>query len=161
MRTSFTPLSATPVIRAITKVLVPFVLLFGLYVQFHGDFGPGGGFQAGVIFAAGFIVYGIVFGRERLVAAMPPRIIEIFVALGLLLYGGTGLYSLALHGNFLDYDLLDAQEQEIQAELVLIDAFYGARIEAARMRRAVGLLPTEALGAPPAPAEPAELEGAR
>ena len=34
-----------PVLRVIARALVPMILLFGLYVQFHGDFGPGGGFQ--------------------------------------------------------------------------------------------------------------------
>ncbi len=44
------------VLRVVSKLLIPFILLFGLYVQMHGDFGPGGGFQAGVIFAAAFIL---------------------------------------------------------------------------------------------------------
>mgnify|MGYP000491030853 CR=1 FL=1 len=45
------------VLRLLARLLIPFILLFGLYVQFHGDFGPGGGFQAGVIIAAGFIFH--------------------------------------------------------------------------------------------------------
>jgi multicomponent Na+:H+ antiporter subunit B len=44
-------------LRVIGKLLIPFILLFALYVQFHGDFGPGGGFQAGVILAAAVIFY--------------------------------------------------------------------------------------------------------
>jgi len=47
--------------------MIPYILLFALYVQFHGDFGPGGGFQAGVIFAAGFILYGLIFGIENII----------------------------------------------------------------------------------------------
>ena len=50
-----------PIIRVIAKLLIPYILLFGLYVQFHGDFGPGGGFQAGVIFASALILYGLVY----------------------------------------------------------------------------------------------------
>ena len=50
------------ILRIVSKLLIPYILLFALYVQFHGDFGPGGGFQAGVIFAAGFILYALVFG---------------------------------------------------------------------------------------------------
>ena len=46
--------------RIVTKLLIPVILLFGLYVQFHGDFSAGGGFQAGVIFAAGFILYNTI-----------------------------------------------------------------------------------------------------
>ena len=51
-----------PVIRVIAKLLIPFIVLFALYVQFHGDYGPGGGFQAGVILASALILYGLVFG---------------------------------------------------------------------------------------------------
>lgn len=39
------------ILRVIAKLLIPIIVLFALYVQFHGDFGPGGGFQAGVIFS--------------------------------------------------------------------------------------------------------------
>ena len=52
------------VLRVVAKLLIPFILLFALYVQFHGDFGPGGGFQAGVIFAAAFILYALIYGLE-------------------------------------------------------------------------------------------------
>ena len=31
------------VLRVVAKLLLPLILLFGLYVQFHGDYGPGGG----------------------------------------------------------------------------------------------------------------------
>ena len=49
------------VLHVVAKVIIPFVILFALYVQFHGDFGPGGGFQAGVIAAAAIILYALVF----------------------------------------------------------------------------------------------------
>ena len=51
-----------PISRISTKILFAPIILFGLYVQFHGDFGPGGGFQAGVIVASAFILYSLVFG---------------------------------------------------------------------------------------------------
>ena len=54
-----------PIIRVVTKLIIPYILLFGLYVQFHGDFGPGGGFQAGVIMASAFILYGLVLVCQR------------------------------------------------------------------------------------------------
>ena len=53
------------ILRVVAKLLIPFILLFALYVQFHGDFGPGGGFQAGVILAAAVIFYGLIFGLAR------------------------------------------------------------------------------------------------
>lgn len=92
------------ILRVVSKVFIPFMFLFALYVQFHGDFGPGGGFQAGVIFAAGFILYGLIFGLGMLREAVPPRVVEVTLAFGLLLYGATGLTSVFLGANFLDYD---------------------------------------------------------
>ena len=61
------------VLRVVSKLLIPPILLFALYVQMHGDYGPGGGFQAGVIFGAGLILYGLVFGTEAVRAVAPPR----------------------------------------------------------------------------------------
>jgi multicomponent Na+:H+ antiporter subunit B len=85
------------------KILLPYIMLFALYVQFHGDLGPGGGFQAGVIFAAAMILYTLVFGLEAARRVVPPRVAEVFMALGLLLYGGTGVAGLLAGGNYLDY----------------------------------------------------------
>ena len=91
------------VLRVVTKALIPFILLFALYVQTHGDFGPGGGFQAGVIFASAFILYGLVFGIQNARRVMPPRIMLMLVAAGVLLYAGVGIATLLFGGNYLEY----------------------------------------------------------
>ncbi len=95
-----------PIIRVVTKLLIPYILLFGCYVQFHGDFGPGGGFQAGVILASALILYALVFNLKAAKRVAPPRAVEIMIALGLLLYAGTGAASLFFGKNFLDYSAL-------------------------------------------------------
>jgi multicomponent Na+:H+ antiporter subunit B len=100
----------TIILRVVGKVLIPFILMFALYVQFHGDYGPGGGFQAGVIFAAGLILYGLIFGLDRLMLGVPPLVVEIGIAVGVLLYGGVGVTGMYLHGEFLNYAVLDAQD---------------------------------------------------
>ncbi len=94
------------VLRVVAKLLIPFILVFGLYVQFHGDFGPGGGFQAGVIFAAGFILYGLIFGLDAVRRVAPRGLIRVLVAGGVLLFAGVGFASMLLGGNYLDYDVL-------------------------------------------------------
>ena len=96
------------VLKVAAKLLLPFILLFALYVQFHGDFGPGGGFQAGVIFGAGIILYALVFGAGHARAVVPPGAVRATAALGVLLYTGVGVASLLLGANFLDYDVLAA-----------------------------------------------------
>jgi multicomponent Na+:H+ antiporter subunit B len=94
------------VLRVVVKVLVSFILLFALYVQFHGDFGAGGGFQAGVIFATGFVVYDLVFGEADARQVMPSRWLERLAAVGVLLYAGVGVASMLLGHNYLDYSAL-------------------------------------------------------
>ena len=94
------------VLRLVVKVLLPLILLFGLYVQFHGDFGAGGGFQAGVIFATAFVLYDLVFGEGSARAVVPPRWLHRLAAIGVLVYGGVGVYSLLAGRPFLDYSVL-------------------------------------------------------
>jgi len=94
------------ILRVATKLLVPTILLYALYVQFHGDFGPGGGFQAGVIFATGIILYALVFGLRRTRRVIPSWFARLLAASGVLIYAGVGVESLFLGGSFLDYSVL-------------------------------------------------------
>lgn len=95
------------ILRVVAKLFIPFALLFALYVQFHGELGPGGGFQAGVITAATLVLYAIVFGREAARRLVPDRLVEVMMAAGVLIYAGVGLLGVVLGGNFLDYFVLD------------------------------------------------------
>ena len=94
------------VLRVVAKLLIPYILLYAFYVQFHGDYGPGGGFQAGVIFASAFILYALIFGLESAHRAAPPGAVRFGLALGVLLFAGTGVAGLLMGGNFLDYSVL-------------------------------------------------------
>ena len=94
------------ILRVVAKLLIPFIAMFALYVQFHGDFGPGGGFQAGVIAAAAVIFFALLFGLADARRMVPEPLVESMMALGVLTYGGVGVVSLLLGGNFLDYFVL-------------------------------------------------------
>lgn len=91
------------VLRVVARMLIPIILLFGLYVQFHGDFGPGGGFQAGVIFAAALVLHALVFGLEPTRRVVTPPAVRIAASLGVLLYAGVGVAGLVVGDNFLAY----------------------------------------------------------
>ncbi|MQA03944.1 MAG: DUF4040 domain-containing protein [Streptosporangiales bacterium] len=101
-----------PVLRVVSTILMPFILVFAFYVQFHGDYGPGGGFQAGVIVAAGFVLYGLVFGLDSGRRVMPRRVLLALVPLGLLLYAGVGVVNMLLGGSFLEYGTLNLHHPE-------------------------------------------------
>lgn len=94
------------ILRIAANVLVPPILIFALYIQFHGDYGPGGGFQAGVIFAAGFILYGLIYGLDRLQRVLPLSWTRTLAGLGVLLFAGTGVVGMLLGGSYLDYNVL-------------------------------------------------------
>ncbi|MCK5088841.1 MAG: Na(+)/H(+) antiporter subunit B, partial [Hyphomicrobiaceae bacterium] len=94
------------IFRVAAKIFIPFMLVFALYVQFHGDFGPGGGFQAGVVAAAVVIFYSIIFGLEAARQIFPQRIVEMMVPTGVAIFAGVGVVNLLLGDNYLDYSSL-------------------------------------------------------
>jgi multicomponent Na+:H+ antiporter subunit B len=94
------------ILRVVIKILIPFIFLFAFYVQFHGDYGPGGGFQAGVIFAAAIILYAMLFGLSTARRVINQSLIQFLSATGVLIYGCVGLVSMLSGGNFLDYNVL-------------------------------------------------------
>lgn len=127
-------MSRNVILRIATKVLCPNIFLFALYVQFHGDYGPGGGFQAGVIMAAGFVLYALVYGLEHAQAVLPPRWGHLSMASGAFVYAGVGIATLLLGGNFLDYNALAADHHTGQhwgiftVELGVLLTVFGAMI---------------------------------
>ncbi len=108
------------VLRVIAKLVVPVILLFGLYVQFHGEYSPGGGFQAGVIFAAAIILYALVFDLDAARKVIPPGWLNRLPAIGALIFGGVGLVTMLLGGDFLDYDYLREDPRAAQQLGILL-----------------------------------------
>jgi multicomponent Na+:H+ antiporter subunit B len=125
-------LNRSSILRVVSKLLIPPILVFALYVQFHGDFGPGGGFQAGVIFATAFILYALIFGVDIARKAAPAWLTRILLSSGLLLYAGVGVATMVLGGGFLDYSML-AEDQLLAQHLgiMLIEFGVGATVSGA------------------------------
>jgi multicomponent Na+:H+ antiporter subunit B len=110
----------TIILRVVVKLLLPAILLFALYVQFHGDYGPGGGFQAGVAAAAAIILYGMIFGITAARQVVPQRVVHTLIPLGVLIFAGTGVASLLLGANYLDYSPLGSDQKAGQHLGILI-----------------------------------------
>ncbi|MEP4380816.1 MAG: Na(+)/H(+) antiporter subunit B [Alphaproteobacteria bacterium] len=110
----------TVILRVVVKLLLPAILIFALYVQFHGDYGPGGGFQAGVAAAAAIILYGMVFGIDEAQKVVPRPIVNTMIPLGVLIFAGTGVASLLLGENYLDYSPLGSKPVKGQHLGILI-----------------------------------------
>ncbi len=110
------------ILRLGVKFLIPFMMLFALYVQLHGDYGPGGGFQAGVIAAGSVIVYALIFGLDAAQQVVSRRLVEFLVPLGVLIYAGTGVIGLLYGQNFLDYSVLGTGPSARERGILLVEA---------------------------------------
>ncbi len=125
------------IVRVVSKMLIPFILLFAIYVQMHGDYGPGGGFQAGVIFATGFIIHAIVFGVKSTIRALPLSAVTSMVSFGLVLYAMVGFVSLGMGGTFLDHGSLDSHDPVHGQHLGIIIIELGVGITVAGVLTAI------------------------
>jgi multicomponent Na+:H+ antiporter subunit B len=115
--------------QVISRMVIPFIVLFGLYVQFHGEYGPGGGFQAGAIIAAGLILYSLIEGEPAALKLLPPRVLISMSVIGAMLYGMVGVTCMLLGGTFLDYSVLAADPVVgQQAGIIVIELGVGLAV---------------------------------
>jgi multicomponent Na+:H+ antiporter subunit B len=97
------PVHSNVVLRLAVRWNLPFFIVFALYTQTHGDMGPGGGFQSGVMFAAGFVLYGMVYGADEMRRMIPRWLTDTLAAVGVLIYAGTGVWALLNGYEFMDH----------------------------------------------------------
>lgn len=117
------------IIRIVAKALLPVILLFAFYVQFHGDYSPGGGFQAGVIFSSAFLLHALVYGISETQRVFPPWVLKLIASGGVLLYAGVGVVSLLMGGEYLNYSLLaDSSKDGQHIGIILIELGVGMTV---------------------------------
>jgi multicomponent Na+:H+ antiporter subunit B len=90
------------IVHTLARAFTPIIQLFALYVLIHGHDSPGGGFQAGTLFAASIILFVLAFGVPNSHAVVERRAI-IWGGIGILIYAGIGLIPLLLGHEFLNY----------------------------------------------------------
>ena len=103
------------IVITFVRVLLPVVQLFALYVLAYGHYGPGGGFQAGVMLGAAYILLALALGREVFEQRVNERICLGVAAAGVLLYLLTGVAGLAGGSTFLDYSVLPLPVSPVKA----------------------------------------------
>jgi multicomponent Na+:H+ antiporter subunit B len=137
------------ILRIITKLIIPYILVFGFYVITHGELGAGGGFQGGVILASAFILYGIVYGVEEMRMIIPRRLSDSLAGIGVLLYAGVGTYSVLAGYKFLDFTPLKPSDLGVAESWGMTLVEYGVGITVAAVMITVfseiteGTLPVE------------------
>jgi len=111
------------IVQTITSILIPFVQLFALYVVIHGHYGPGGGFQGGVLLAISIILQRICCGKADSHRRFSPHLALVFAAIGMLIFAIAGLFPIFYGAPFLDYGSLPifwVQGAELRALGILI-----------------------------------------
>jgi len=114
-----------------TKLLVPFIQLFAFYVIAHGDIGPGGGFQGGVILGAGFILYVITFGMNEGRKRISRITSDLLSAAGVLVYATVGFVCMAAGGHYLEYAALPFSSPQLAGHLAIFVIELGVGITVA------------------------------
>jgi multicomponent Na+:H+ antiporter subunit B len=94
------------IIHVVCSVMIPFIQLFALYVIFHGHYGPGGGFQGGVLFAVSIILMRLYLGREVSRRKFSMNLSGVLAVSGMLVWMLVGLVPVIMGGAFLDYGYL-------------------------------------------------------
>lgn len=100
------------IVLTLGRILIPLVQLFGLYVLFFGQYGPGGGFVGGVIFGASMILSILIFGPSASYSKMAKKVVH-GDGLGLLIFAGVGGLCLIGGGEFLNYAALEIPGLEV------------------------------------------------
>ncbi|MBS3909647.1 MAG: Na(+)/H(+) antiporter subunit B [Actinobacteria bacterium] len=110
--------------RTVAKLLIPFIQLYGFYVIAHGELGPGGGFQGGVILGASIILYTLAFDIEAARKRLSQKVSDLLSSTGVLIYGGIGLLCIAAGGAYLEYGKLPLGDAAFASHL----GIYGIEI---------------------------------
>jgi len=88
------------------RALVPFILVYGIYVLVHGEFSPGGGFQAGALLAVSVVLTRLVQGKKEAIFNISGNTAVILAGIGTAIYAAVGYTTLLFGGNFLEYEKL-------------------------------------------------------
>ena len=129
------------ILRASTAILTPILLLFATYVLTHGTNSPGGGFQAGVLFATAGLVLGLVTSKAYLQRNFRERTLQCVQALAVLCYPLLGLAALVYGKPFLTYSAFMANILAITSLEICI----GIAVAATLMRIIIHLFPERPL----------------
>jgi len=117
------------ILRIVARFLIPLIMLFALYIQFHGEYSPGGGFQAGVVFAAAWILFALIFGLDLGLEVIPQKVMFVGMILGVMLYCAVGLANVWMGGMFLDFStLLDSPQAAQQAGIITVELGIGITV---------------------------------
>ena len=108
----------TLIINLLSKFILPILMLFGFYVHSHGDYTPGGGFQAGVIFACALCLYYFINLNNK-IKRFTHNFLTYISMIGFIFYLGLGILSFFITGKFLDYTFLPFEHNNARGVFIV------------------------------------------
>ncbi len=90
------------ILQLSAKILVPIIVMYGIYVILNGHLSPGGGFSGGAIIGAGLILYVNAFGFEKASRIMNRKNYAVISVVPLLFYAIAKGYSFFTGANHLE-----------------------------------------------------------
>jgi multicomponent Na+:H+ antiporter subunit B len=93
-------------LRTLLAPMLALLQLFGVYVLLHGHYGPGGGFVAGILFAASMILPRLTMGRPSGRLVLTPRGAAVMAAIGILFFAAIAVAPMVVGQSPLDYAVL-------------------------------------------------------
>jgi multicomponent Na+:H+ antiporter subunit B len=91
---------ASSALRLLSLALIPSMIALGVYIVVHGALTPGGGFQGGLILAAGPLAVFLAGRYLRMKVVAPQPLVEAAESLGAIGYALVGLGGLIFVGIF-------------------------------------------------------------
>lgn len=88
------------IVKTISDITFPFIMIFGLYVIAHGHLTPGGGFQGGAVVASGCAMILIAYGSIWTVKKVKEKHLSILESLGAIAFIGLGFLGLIFGSVF-------------------------------------------------------------
>ncbi len=112
------------IVQTISKILIPFIQLYALYVLAHGELGPGGGFQAGAIFGASIVLYVLAFGMKSAKLRFKSKVFDFLTSAGVFIFATVGVLCMIAGGAFLQYSSLPLPTKKLASGI----GIYGIEI---------------------------------
>ncbi|OKY78105.1 MAG: Multisubunit Na+/H+ antiporter MnhB subunit [Candidatus Methanohalarchaeum thermophilum] len=118
--------------QTIARLLIPMILLYGIYVIFHGHLSPGGGFQGGVILASSVILYSLVHELDQATKFFKKKFRVILEPIGPIIFAFIGLLCIFFSGNFIQYSKLPflGDKEMAAVSITIIEAGIGVTVMA-------------------------------
>ena len=88
------------IVRTVSRIFAPLIIVFGIYITIHGHLTPGGGFAGGIIVAGAIILLVLAYGGERERLARERKTTSSLESSGILLFWFVAMLGLIIGGIF-------------------------------------------------------------